>query len=68
MSGRLRGDSFQSIDNEADLSDGVNDGYSKINVIKSTRLDHTDKNKFMTKNNFDVKVSVNYKTNTVKSI
>jgi hypothetical protein len=54
-------ESFQSIDNEADLSDGVNEAYTKINQIKSTRLDHTDKNKFMSKN-----LATNYKSNRIK--
>ena len=61
QSGFNRNGSFQSIDNEADLSDGLNDGYSKINQIKSTRLDHTDKNKFMSKN-YHILAS-NYKSN-----
>ena len=55
---------MQSIDNEADLSDGLNDAYSKINKIKSTRLDHTDKNKFMSKNYNNLEN--NYKSNTIK--
>lgn len=41
---------LHSIDHEADLSDGINDGVSHINKIKNTRLDHTDKNEFTKKN------------------